>query len=67
MVLIERKWKVISEEIILTRDRVECIANELFRLLKVDGYYQFKLRFSRDGAQSKLVIIPHAEQVDITI
>lgn len=59
---------MISEEIILERDRVECLVRNLADLLKVESHFQFKLRFTKleNGGQS-LTIIPHAAPVEITL
>ena len=59
---------MISEEVILQRDRVECIVNTLIDLLKVTSYYQFKMRLNiKQNGDEVLTIVPHAEPVTITI
>jgi len=52
-----------NEEIILERNRVECLVNNLTELLKVESHYQFKLRFD----EKTLTIIPHASPVEIVL
>ena len=59
---------MISEEIIIDRDRVDCIARNLIDMLKVESHYQFRLRFSQDkSGERTLSITPHAQSVDITL
>ena len=59
---------MVSEEIIIDRDRVECIVRELLEMLKVESHFQFKLRFSKlDKGEQTLTIIPHASPVEITL
>jgi len=59
---------MISEEIVLERDRVDCLVRNLIDLLKVESYCEFKLRFTKleNGGQS-LTIIPHATPVEMTL
>ena len=52
----------ISEEVILDRDRVECLVREFSEMLKNEQYYQFKIRID----DQKMTIIPHAKPVEIT-
>lgn len=59
---------MISEEIILDRDRVQCIVNNLTRLLQVESHFEFKLRFGkRTNGEQTLTIVPHATPVEITL
>ena len=59
---------MVSEEIIIDRDRVECLVRELSEMLKVDSHFQFKLRFSKsNNGEETLTIIPHASPVEITL
>jgi len=50
---------MISEEIILERDRVQVLVNELSRMLSNEDYFQFKIRFDPD----RITVIPHANPV----
>lgn len=59
---------MVSEEVILDRDRVECIVKNLTELLKVESHFQFKLRFGkRTSGEQTLTIVPHATPVEITL
>ena len=59
---------MVSEEIIIERDRIECIVQNLIDMLRVESHYQFKLRFSQDKSGGRtLSITPHAQSVDITL
>lgn len=58
---------MVSEEIVLDRDRVELLVSELSGMLKVESHYQFKLRFSEKDGERTLAIIPHARPVEITL
>ena len=59
---------MIIEEMILDRDRIECLVTTLTELLKVESHYEFKLRFSaRVSGGRELTIIPHAQPVAITL
>ena len=53
---------MVSDEVILQRDRVECLVRELTAMLKVESHFQFKIRFD----QEKITVIPHASPVEIT-
>jgi hypothetical protein len=58
----------ISEEVILDRDRVQCIVNSLSRLLQVESHFEFKLRFGKRGnGEETLTIVPHATPVEIVL
>jgi len=52
-----------NQEIILERDRVECLVENLKLVLEVKSHYQFKLRFD----EKTLTIIPHASPVEIVL
>lgn len=58
---------MVSEEIIIDRERVECIVRELSLLLKVESHFQFKLRFSKKDNEQRLTIVPHSLPVEITL
>ncbi len=59
---------MISEEIVLERDRVECLVRNLSELLKIESHYEFKLRFkTRENGEQSLTIVPHASPVEITL
>jgi len=45
---------MISEEIILQRDRVECFINELQQIIELSSVYEIKLRFT----EAQIVIVP---------
>ena len=53
---------MVSEEIILQRDRVECLVRELTKAIEHSSVYQVKIRFVDD----KIVIIAHCAAVEIT-
>lgn len=54
---------VVSEEIILTKDRAECLINELGKAIET-GAYEIKIRIRRG---EEIVIIPHIKPVNISI
>jgi hypothetical protein len=57
-----------NEEIILDRNRVECIVEELSHMLKIGSHFRFKLRFSKkDNGERILTIVPHETPVEITL
>jgi hypothetical protein len=57
-----------NEEVILSSDRVECIVNSLSQVLKVEEYFQFKLRFDKKTNRVQtLTIVPHTTPVEITL
>ena len=53
---------MVSEEIILQRDKIECLVRELANAIKHESVYQVKIRFVDD----KIVIIPHCSALEIT-
>lgn len=53
---------MVSEEIILERDRVECLVRELTKAIEHKSVYQLQIRFIED----KITIIPHCAAVEIT-
>jgi hypothetical protein len=57
------------EEIILDRDRIQVIINELTKALEVPTHYQFKLSFQSDPDTRKklLIITPHSAPVEIVL
>lgn len=59
---------MISEDIIIDRDRVDCIVRNLVDLLKVPSYSEFKLRIEtkEDGGRT-LTIIPLSTPVEIVL
>jgi len=58
---------MVSEEIIIERERLKCIVDELVEMLEVNSYFQFKLRFSEKDNEQTLIIVPHAKPVEITL
>ena len=50
------------EEVILDKDRCQCLVNELTSLLAVSQVKEVKLRFDRD----KIVLVPLCQPVEIT-
>jgi len=59
---------MVSEEIILDRDRVHCMVLVLTELLKVESHFQFKLRFSnKETCETTLTIVPHCTPVEIKL
>lgn len=57
-----------SEEIILERERVQVIVNELIKALEVPSHYQFKLSFGTDSSgKRKLIITPHSQPIEVAL
>ena len=52
---------MISEEVILERDRIECLIRELGNAIKREQVCQVKIRFTED----RITIIPHCQPVEI--
>jgi hypothetical protein len=59
---------MVNTDIILNRDSIVCIVDELLLMLKVESHYQFRLSFiTNDKNERKLQITPHATPVDIVL
>ncbi len=57
-----------NEEIILDRDRVECIMDNLTLLMKVESHCSFKFRFTTAPSGEKtLTIFPKTEPIEISL
>ena len=57
----KRRSAVISEEVILKKDRLECLVNLLVELLKIQSLESVKLRFTED----KIVAVPLCKPVEM--
>lgn len=57
-----------SEKILLGRERIECISNNLNRLLNNEDYKDFELELlTDDSGKQALVITPFVEPVKIIL